>query len=87
MVQLLHYTGHMPTIHRQGNWKIVMYFGDHGIRHFHILTPDAQAKVAIDTLEVIAGNVDRKTLSAAQAWAAANRAMLRCRWQELSEAE
>ncbi|MDN5851052.1 MAG: DUF4160 domain-containing protein [Nitrococcus sp.] len=64
-----------------------MYFDDHGIPHFHILTPNAQAKVAIDTLEVIAGNVDRKTLSAAQTWAIENRALLHRRWRELSEAE
>lgn len=77
----------MPTIYREGNWKIVMYFDDHGIPHFHILTPDAEAKLAIDTLDVVAGNVDRKTLAAAKAWATENRALRHRRWNELSEAE
>lgn len=64
-----------------------MYCDDHGMPHFHILTPDAEAKVAIDTLEVIAGNVDRRTLAAAKAWATENRALLHRRWNELSEVE
>ncbi|MDA3919253.1 MAG: DUF4160 domain-containing protein [Salinisphaera sp.] len=87
LVQLLHYTAHMPTIYREGNWKIVMYFDDHGMPHFHILTPNAEAKVAIDTLEVIAGDVDRKILAAARTWATENRALLDRCWNEFSEAE
>jgi hypothetical protein len=77
----------MPTIYRCGNWKIVMYFDDHGAPHFHVLTPDGEAKMAIDTLEVIVGDIDRKALKEARSWAEANRALLHRRWRELSEEE
>lgn len=86
-MQPLHYTTDMPTIYREGHWKIVMHFDDHGMPHFPILTPDAEAKAAIDTLGVIAGNMDRKTLAAARAWATEIRALPRRRWHELSEIE
>jgi hypothetical protein len=52
--------------------------------HFHVLGRDGAAQVAIETLEVIAisGQVD---LREALDWAAANTALLRAKWKELSE--
>jgi hypothetical protein len=77
----------VPTIYRQSNWKIVMYFADHGAPHFHIRTPNGEAKVAIETLELVAGSIDSKTRGVALAWARNHRELLCRRWRELSEEE
>lgn len=45
----------MPTLYRQGNWKITMYFRDHPPPHFHVVTSSREeAQVAIRDLELIA---------------------------------
>jgi hypothetical protein len=35
--------------------KITMYYGDHGVPHFHVIAPDFNVSVAIASLEVLAG--------------------------------
>ena len=76
----------MPTIERFHNFKITMYFDDHGVAHFHIITPEMAAKVTIESLEVIAGEVPPKILKEATEWAKErnNRKLLREKWKEFS---
>jgi hypothetical protein len=73
----------MPRIARFSSAEIAMFFADHHPPHFHVLSRDGAAQVAIDTLEVIAmsGRVD---LREALEWAAANRALLWAKWEEYS---
>jgi len=59
----------MPTIKRFRTFNICMYFDDHGVPHFHIVSADENASVAIDTLEVLAGSVNKARLKEAKAWA------------------
>ena len=74
----------MPTIKRFRTFNICMYFDDHGVPHFHIVSADENASVAIDTLEVLAGSVNKATLKEAKAWAAINKSMLQSKWEEFS---
>jgi hypothetical protein len=74
----------MTTLHRARNWKLQVFGREHGVAHFHVWTPDAAAVVAIDTLAVLSGTVDTKTLEEARAWAGAHRAELSAEWRRLN---
>ena len=71
----------MVTMHRRANWKIAVY----GVPHFHIEGPDYRCSVSIATREVIIGDAPARVLAEARAWAAANRAALAAKWQDLNE--
>jgi hypothetical protein len=72
----------MPIIVRLRYCVIRMYFRDHNPPHFHVDTPEAKAVVAIRTLEVIDGEVDRRALREATDWAEANYDRLWEAWRE-----
>jgi len=74
----------MPTIKRFTNFTITMYFDDHGIPHFHILSKNGNVSVAIDTMEVLAGSIPSSILKEAQAWASENKSLLHAKWKEFS---
>jgi len=74
----------MPTIKRFHSFIIAMYFDDHGMPHFHIRSATGRASIAIDTLEVLAGNVPDKILKEAKAWALENKDVLHDIWKEYS---
>jgi len=61
-----------------------MYFDDHGLPHFHIVSADENASVAIDTLELLSGSVSKAKLKEAKAWAADNKQLLQHKWEEFS---
>ncbi len=46
-----------------------MYFDDHGPPHFHARHADGEAKVRIDTVEVIDSTLGRRQLRFVLAWA------------------
>jgi hypothetical protein len=71
----------MPTIFREGNWKITMYFLDHPPPHFHIVTSAREeAQVRLSDLSVMAGAVPSTVLGAAVAWAEANLPLFERKW-------
>jgi hypothetical protein len=74
----------MATLHRDRNWKIQVFGREHGVPHFHVWTPDAAAVIAIETLAVLSGAVDARTLEEARAWANAHRAELLAEWRRLN---
>jgi uncharacterized protein DUF4160 len=49
----------VPTISRFFGITIAMYFGDHGFPHFHARHADGEAKIRIDSLEVIDSSLSR----------------------------
>jgi uncharacterized protein DUF4160 len=49
----------MPTISRFFGISVVMFFDDHGPPHFHARHAEGNAKVRIDTLEVIESDMGR----------------------------
>lgn len=73
----------MPTIKEFNGFRIYMYFADHGRPHFHIVGPDFEAKIAIDDLSVIVGDVPRRAREALD-WAEENRTQLMDLWNEYS---
>lgn len=75
----------MPTIVKFGNLKIQIFADDHNPPHFHVVTPDGEALVAIDTLEIIVGDIDRRSYEAAREWAARNTEVLASEWKRLNE--
>lgn len=77
----------MPTLKRFADCKIDLYANDHGVPHFHVLTPDGKVSVAIDTLQILAGNLPRRRLTEALAWAAKNRQRLLTCWNRLNAEE
>lgn len=62
-----------------------MYFDDHGIPHFHIIGADGKrASIAIDTLVLLAGELNRRDAAEALRWAREHTALLHAKWKELN---
>ena len=74
----------MPTLHRTGRLKVQMYAGDHRPPHFHLVTPDCDAMIALDDLRVIEGTYRQRELATAREWAGANRELLKAEWERLN---
>lgn len=70
----------MPTISVFYGIIIRMFFRDHAPPHFHVEYSGHKAEVAIETLEVLAGLLPRRTLSLVLEWAALHRDELRVDW-------
>jgi hypothetical protein len=60
---------------------IKMYYNDHYPPHFHAEYNEHVAEIAIDTLEIIEGNLPRRVLSLVLEWAVLHRSELRQNWQ------
>jgi hypothetical protein len=73
----------MPTIKDFGGFRITTYFEDHNPPHFHVVSPEEEAVVAISTLTVIARAIRAAQLREALAWARANKELLERKWREL----
>ncbi|MCC6178367.1 MAG: DUF4160 domain-containing protein [Chloroflexi bacterium] len=59
----------MPTISRFHGISITVCFDDHGYPHFHARHADGEAKILIDSLEILDSSLDRRTRdSAARCW-------------------
>ena len=58
----------VPTISRFLGLVITMYFDDHDPPHFHALHADGEAKVRIDTLELIDSTLSRRHIRFVVAW-------------------
>ncbi len=71
----------MPAISRFFGIVIAMYFDDHGPPHFHARHADGNAKVRIDTLEVIESTLGRRQLRFVLAWAELHQDELRENWR------
>lgn len=73
----------MPTLKDFGGFRITTYFEDLSPPHFHVVSPEEEAVVAIATLTVIAGTTRAAQLREAVAWAQANKEPLERKWDEL----
>ena len=71
----------MPTISRFFGVVISMYYDDHSPPHFHAKYGEHRAKVAIETLEVIEGQLPRRALALILEWAVAHRDELQDNWR------
>ena len=75
----------MPTISLFFGVAIRMYFDDHGPAHFHAYYAEHGAKIAIDTMEVLKGELPRRALAMVLEWAVQHRAELAENWRLASQ--
>ena len=76
----------MPTLARLPDCTITLYAADHLPPHFHVRLNDGrEALVEIAGLAVLRGQLAKRELAAALAWAAANQALLHAKWKELNQ--
>jgi len=70
----------MPTIAQFYGISIMMYFSDHNPPHFHARYGRSKALIAIETGEIIAGDLPRTARRMVKDWALARQAELRENW-------
>jgi hypothetical protein len=70
----------VPAISRFFGIVIAMYYDDHIPAHFHVRYAEHRAKVAIDTLDFVDGELPRRALALVLEWAALHRHELRDNW-------
>jgi hypothetical protein len=75
----------LPTLEWIGAVKIQMFADDHNPPHFHVTSPRGAVLVKIDDLTVLEGEIDRRDLDDAKAWAEKNRQVLSDEWERLNE--
>ncbi|MBN8508753.1 MAG: DUF4160 domain-containing protein [Burkholderiales bacterium] len=71
----------MPTISEFYGVLIRMYWNDHAPPHFHAIYAEFEAHYAIETLELLRGELPRRAHALVLEWAAQHREELREDWQ------
>ena len=77
----------VPTISRFFGISIAMFFDDHGPPHFYARHAQGNAKVRIDSLEVIESTLPRRQLRFVLAWAELRQDELRENWRRARAGE
>jgi hypothetical protein len=71
----------MPTISRFYGILIQMYLADHAPPHFHALYAEFEALIAIQTFEVIRGELPPRAMALVLEWAQQHRNELMRDWE------
>lgn len=71
----------MPVIARFYGILVKMYFREHGVAHFHAIYGEYNGVFAIETLEMIEGDLPRRAQKLVREWAAQYQADLRTMWE------
>lgn len=74
----------MGKLHQIGNISIRVYANDHLPPHFHAVTPDREALIAIKTLAVLQGGLSGRARATVLARASVNRAVLTAEWNRIN---
>jgi len=74
----------MPELSRFYGIVIKMYFGDHGPPHFHAEYAEFEARVAIDSLAVLSGDLPARAMGLVVEWATLHRRELQVQWDRAS---
>jgi hypothetical protein len=77
----------MPCISRFFGIAIFIWYRDHEPPHFHAVYADFEASLRIDTLEVIAGALPRRTQGLVLEWASLHRGELADDWDRARRGE
>jgi hypothetical protein len=79
----------MPTIARIGAIQIRIYYDDHGIPHFHPMSPEFDFKFAISDCSIVSGTgqIRGRELSVIRAWGRRHRKMLMTNWRLARDGE
>ena len=75
----------MPELSRFYGLVIKMYFADHAPPHFHAEYAEFEARIAIETLAVLSGNLPARAMGLVIEWATLHRPELQVQWQRASE--
>ena len=75
----------MPIISTFFGIVIRMYYGDHAPAHFHAFYQGHEALIAIETLEVITGELPRRAQELVFDWAELHRQELVGNWQKAQD--
>jgi len=71
----------MPTISSFYGIIIQMFWTDHAPPHFHALYAEYEARINIQTLEIINGSLPKRALALVLEWASEHRAELMEDWE------
>jgi len=71
----------MPEVSRFYGIVIKIYFGDHVPPHFHAEYAEFEARIAIDSLAVISGDLPARAMGLVIEWATLHKADLQFQWQ------
>ena len=74
----------MPEISRFYGIVIKMYFADHAPPHFHAEYAEFEARISIETLAVLSGNLPARAMGLVVEWATLHRQELQIQWQHAS---
>jgi hypothetical protein len=79
----------MPTVARIGAIQIRFYYEDHGIAHFHAISPNFDFKFAIADVSIISGtgHIRGRELAVIRRWGQFHRDALLLNWQRARDAE
>lgn len=72
----------MPTLFSFSNFRLRLYFGDHGIPQFHLISANTAAVIAIETGEVLEGDAPAGALETAREWIAVHSDELLTMWRK-----
>ena len=75
----------MPELSRFYGLVIKMYFADHAPPHFHAEYAEFEARIAIETLAVLSGNLPARAMGLVIEWATLHLQELQVQWQRASE--
>ena len=75
----------MPEISRFFGIVIAMHYVDHEPPHFHARYAEHEATIAIETLELLRGELPRRAHALVLEWASARRAELTADWERARE--
>lgn len=73
----------MGKLHTIGKITIRVYANDHLPPHFHIVAPDFEALVEIETMAVLAGSLPKSGREALE-WAAQNKSAIVAEWNRIN---
>ena len=64
-----------------------MYYDDHGIPHIHAIYPANHAKIAIETMQIIDGAMNRRAMRMIREWMGLHREELLQNWNRARRGE
>ena len=70
----------MPTIAYFYGISVYMYYDDHNPPHFHAIYGEHEAKIAIDTGQVMEGELPRRAMRLVSEWALERKSELMNNW-------
>lgn len=71
----------MPEISRFYGIIVAIFYNDHAPAHFHVKYGEHRAKISIEDLKLLEGELPRRPLSLVLEWAFSHRAELLEDWQ------